>query len=333
MYKLENIKSIHLELTSKCQASCPMCPRNIQGGIVNPWLNETEITIDQFKHWFPTDFIKQLTRLFMCGNLGDAIVARDTLKVFQYLRETNLDIRLDLHTNGSAQTQKWWAQLANLNVRVIFGIDGLEDTHSLYRIGTNFEKIINNAKTFIHHGGTARWDMLVFEHNKHQTVECEQLSKALGFSEFTQKNSARFRDDFIKVLTSDGRTSHTIYPTEKSINIVNIAKKMFRLKSEEPVKITCKVKNENSLYIGADGSVTPCCWLNYDGNTATIPNSITKIDYKDKGFKNPNLNDSSLKEIFDSDYFDRIEKTWADAPLYGCSIQCGKIDILNEQFK
>lgn len=108
---------------------------------------------------------------------------------------------------------------------------------------------------------------------------------------------------------------------------------MFTLNSEETVKITCKVKNENSLYIGADGSVTPCCWLNYDGNTATIPNSITKVDYKDKGFKNPNLNDSSLKEIFDSDYFDRIEKTWADAPLHGCANQCGKIDKFNEQFK
>lgn len=327
MYKLENIRSIHLELTSKCQASCPMCPRNIQGGIVNPWLNETEITIDQFKHWFPTDFIKQLDRLFMCGNLGDAIVSKDTLKVFQYLRETNPDIRLDLHTNGSAQTQKWWAQLANLNVHVTFGIDGLADTHSLYRIGTNFEKIINNAKTFIHHGGTARWHMLVFDHNKHQIADCEQMSKDLGFSEFTQKNSSRFRDDSIKVLTSDGRTSHVIHPTEKS---VNISKKLFMLKLEEPSKITCKAKNTNSLYIGADGSVTPCCWLDYAG---TIPSSISMIDYKDKGFKNPNLNDSSLKEIFDSDYFDRIEKTWTDAPLRECSKQCGEIDKLNEQFK
>lgn len=327
MYKLENIRSIHLELTSKCQASCPMCPRNIQGGIVNPWLNETEITIDQFKHWFPTDFIKQLDRLFMCGNLGDAIVSKDTLKVFQYLRETNPDIRLDLHTNGSAQTQKWWAQLANLNVHVTFGIDGLADTHSLYRIGTNFEKIINNAKTFIHHGGTARWHMLVFDHNKHQIADCEQMSKTLGFSEFTQKNSSRFRDDSIKVLTSDGRTSHTIHPTEKS---VNISKKLFMLKLEEPSKITCKAKNTNSLYIGADGSVTPCCWLDYAG---TIPSSISMIDYKDKGFKNPNLNDSSFKEIFDSDYFDRIEKTWTDAPLRECSKQCGEIDKLNEQFK
>lgn len=327
MYKLENIRSIHLELTSKCQASCPMCPRNIQGGIVNPWLNETEITIDQFKHWFPTDFIKQLDRLFMCGNLGDAIVSKDTLKVFQYLRETNPDIRLDLHTNGSAQTEKWWAQLANLNVHVTFGIDGLADTHSLYRIGTNFEKIINNAKTFIHHGGTARWHMLVFDRNKHQIADCEQMSKALGFSEFTQKNSSRFRADSIKVLTSDGRTSHTIHPTEKS---VNISKKLFMLKLEEPSKITCKAKNTNSLYIGADGSVTPCCWLDYAG---TIPSSISMIDYKDKGFKNPNLNDSSLEEIFNSDYFARIEKTWTDTPLRECSKQCGEIDKLNEQFK
>ena len=82
MYNLEDIKSVHLELTSKCQASCPMCARNIQG-LDNPWLELDEISLAQFKEWFPVDFIKQLDRLFMCGNLGDPIIARDTLEIFQ----------------------------------------------------------------------------------------------------------------------------------------------------------------------------------------------------------------------------------------------------------
>jgi MoaA/NifB/PqqE/SkfB family radical SAM enzyme len=51
MYNLEDITTIHLEVTSRCQASCPMCVRNIQGGILNPWLEEEDISIDQFKEW------------------------------------------------------------------------------------------------------------------------------------------------------------------------------------------------------------------------------------------------------------------------------------------
>jgi MoaA/NifB/PqqE/SkfB family radical SAM enzyme len=333
MYNIENIKVIHLELTSKCQASCPMCPRNIQGGIVNPWLNETEITIDQFKKWFSESFIRQLDRLFMCGNLGDAIVAKDTLSIFQYLRNVNPNIRLGLHTNGSAQTKDWWIKLAKTNVEVTFGIDGLSDTHSLYRIGTSFEKIIKNAQTFIQAGGRARWHMLVFAHNKHQILDCEKLSKELGFSEFSQKNSSRFRGDFLPVLSKEGKTRHLIYPSEKSVSIskkIAISKKDAIINTVKNSKINCKSKNENSLYVGADGSVAPCCWLDYSG---TIPNSFSLVDYKDRGFKNPNLNECSLQEIFKNEYFSNIEKTWSNTPLRECSKQCGHYDKLNEQFK
>jgi len=327
MYNLLNIKEIHLEITSKCQASCPMCPRNILGGVVNPWLEETEITIHQFKEWFPINFIKQLDRIFVCGNLGDGIVAKDTLTIFEFLRETNPDIKLALHTNGSAQTKKWWEKLAFLKVQVTFGIDGLVDTHHLYRIGTDWNKIIENAKTFIQAGGDANWHMLVFDHNKHQVLECEKLSKELGFIEFKQKNSSRFRGDFMPVLDKQGKTIYKIYPSEKSSQITN---KMFSLDFDDNVNISCKAKNNNSIYVSANGDITPCCWLNYTGIN---PVNVNTIDYKDNNFINPNLKKNTLDEIFNSNYFFNIEKTWDCNSLRECKKQCGKIDKLNEQFK
>jgi len=42
MYKYEDITSIHLEVTSKCQAKCPMCPRRVHGG---PLLDGLELKI------------------------------------------------------------------------------------------------------------------------------------------------------------------------------------------------------------------------------------------------------------------------------------------------
>ena len=67
MYKLEDIREIHLELTSKCQASCPMCPRRISGGVLNPFITLEEITLETFKSYFTKSFISQLDSLFMCG--------------------------------------------------------------------------------------------------------------------------------------------------------------------------------------------------------------------------------------------------------------------------
>lgn len=326
MYNLSDIREIHLELTSKCQASCPMCPRNIQGGIPNPWLTEEEITLEDFKLWFPKEFIKQLDRLFMCGNLGDAIVAKDTLEIFRYLRETNSSMFLSLHTNGSAKSKKWWQSLASLNVEVTFGIDGLSDTHALYRVGTNWDKIINNAKDFIEAGGDARWHMLVFDHNKDQVDQCKALSEDLGFKQFTVKNSSRFRGEFLQVLTRAGTTSHIIYPSDRSKEI----SRKLELVDMTNKEIQCKSKNNRSLYVGANGSVTPCCWLDFTG---TVPTSFSLVDYKDRGFITPNLKSSTLEEIFASDYFRDIERTWSCDPLRQCNKQCGKVDKLNEQFK
>ena len=85
MYKFADIRAVHLELTSKCQAKCPMCPRRINGGVMNPFVELEEISLEEFKAWFPVSFIKQLSSLFMCGNLGDHIIAKDCLEIFKYL--------------------------------------------------------------------------------------------------------------------------------------------------------------------------------------------------------------------------------------------------------
>ena len=57
MYKLTDIRDVHLEITSKCQARCPMCPRRINGGLLNPLMSLNEINLDTFKKWFTIDFI------------------------------------------------------------------------------------------------------------------------------------------------------------------------------------------------------------------------------------------------------------------------------------
>lgn len=321
MYNLKDIKVVHLEITSSCQASCPMCARNIQGGVVNPFINITEITFEMFKEWFPVDFLKQLDKLYMCGNLGDPIVAKDTVEIFEYLREINPSIQLGMNTNGSARNSEFWKRLARLDVRVRFGIDGLQDTHGLYRIGTDWNKIIDNAKHFISEGGEAIWDMLIFNHNKHQIESCKQLSEELGFKSFVSKNTARFKEDRLTVLDKVGRTTHVLYPTDRSKKITI---------STESKTITCKASTEKSMYISATGNVTPCCWLDSEWFN---PNNPNRIDYMDRIGHYPNLNNSSLNEIFDNNYFNSISDTWICSPLKECSRQCGEVDRFNEQFK
>lgn len=326
MYKLTDIRDVHLELTTKCQARCPMCPRRINGGALNPLITLDEITIDQFKEWFSVDFIKQLDSLFMCGNLGDPIIARDCVEIYAYLRETNPNIRLSMHTNGSARTRRFWEQLAELKVKVTFGIDGLEDTHKLYRIDTDWTKIIENATTFIRHGGVAEWHMLVFQHNEHQVDFCEELSKQIGFSHFQTKHTSRFVDGQFHALDEQGKTTHILFPSSKSAaHTIKVEKAM----NETCASITCKATKYKQIYVAGNGNVSPCCWLDAEW---FLPNKPSRIDYMDRIGRFPNLRTETMQEIFDSGFFDSIESSWNDNPLKECAKQCGAFDKLGAQF-
>ena len=326
MYNLEYIKTIHLEVSSRCQASCPMCARNIQGGVENPWLVLSEITIKQFKKWFTIDTILNLDRIYMCGNTGDPIIAKDILEIFQYIRQSNRKIRIGMNTNGSARSKEWWAELAKLEIEVRFGIDGLEDTHKLYRVGTDWKKIIENATSFIEAGGTAIWDMLIFDHNKHQIDECKSISDKLGFKSFNIKHTARFREKHLTVLNKEGKTSHNIYPSDKSHHLKKILDDYDISLNKE---IHCKVLTDKSIYINSQGVVIPCCWLD---THFMYPNHKSKIDILDRNIKFLSLVEYSLSDIFESGIFDKISDSWKSNPLEECSKQCGKIDKFNLQY-
>lgn len=325
MYKLEDIRDVHLELTSKCQARCPMCPRRINGGILNPLITLNEITLEQFKEWFTVDFIKQLDSLFMCGNLGDPIIAQDCLEIFQYLRTTNTRIRLSMHTNGSARTQAWWASLAVANVKVTFGIDGLSETHALYRIGTDFHLILRNAGAFIQAGGEAEWHMLVFEHNEHEVDACRNISAGHGFTKFIAKHTSRFTKDKWHVIDDQGKTTHILRPTEISKGMISKVQDS----KTSVAEIQCKAAKYKQIYIAADGTTSPCCWLDFSW---IIPKQDRRIDYMDAIGYFPNLTKTTMAKIFASGYFKQIEDSWAVKPLMECSKQCGKFDKLGAQF-
>jgi sulfatase maturation enzyme AslB (radical SAM superfamily) len=300
-----------------------MCVRNIQGGKVSPWLELNEITLNQFKEWFSKDFLKQLLVISLCGNTGDPIIASDTLEILKWIRQVNPNIKLNMNTNGSARTSAWWKDLASVNVTVMFGIDGSADTHKLYRIGTDYDRILRNATEFINAGGQAEWHMLVFEHNQHEIEACRILSEKLKFKKFVVKHSARFRNNNLVVLHPAG--SYTINPSGRS---KEIQKKINILQNS--TNISCKVKKEGNIYIGANGNVTACCWLDFSG---MAPTSELYADYVSRDFMTPSLLNTNLSEIFKSNYFNKIEKLWNNNPLKTCSKQCGEIDKFNEQFK
>jgi MoaA/NifB/PqqE/SkfB family radical SAM enzyme len=57
MYSYSDITTVHLEMTEACNASCPMCARNLNGGEVSPLLHGAELGIADIERIFPVEFI------------------------------------------------------------------------------------------------------------------------------------------------------------------------------------------------------------------------------------------------------------------------------------
>jgi len=389
LYKYNEIKTVHLEITDNCNAACPMCARNINGGQENPQLPGTELFIEDIKRIFEPNFIAQLDRMYMCGNYGDPIAARDTLEAFAYFREHNPKINLSMMTNGSAKKPEWWQNLAKVlgpKGYVTFSIDGLEDTNHLYRQNTIWSKIMENASAFIAAGGRARWDYIVFAHNEHQVESAEALSKSMGFERFQFKKSARFfsnasgvTKEMHQAANRKGMATTLLQaPTNSKYRNAALEELSKIAKSEAPIKflpskqedlvdytspqifhtdtekkkpmekywdevpIKCKVAEEKSLYISAEGIVQPCCWTAgqmyvwyWTPKGGQIWNLIDQV-----GKDNLNATKFPLQKIVDGLFFqDLIPNSWnknscADGKLAVCAKTCGtKYDAFSEQFK
>jgi MoaA/NifB/PqqE/SkfB family radical SAM enzyme len=275
MYSYADIRAIHLEITSKCNARCPMCLRTVCGGEDNPNLPLVELSIDHIKKIFEPRFIKQLDRLYMCGNYGDPLFAQDTLEAYKYFRESNPNIRLDMFTNGSARPEPWWKELAQTIDLVHFSVDGLEDTNHIYRKGTNFQNILRSMKAYLGAGGVAVWDFIVFKHNEHQVDEARQLSEELGFKSFNVKKTGRFFSNSRmtgknkqEVFKVDGQLDYFIeMPENKKYHNQALTKEQALVEKYGSLEkyldftpVQCKVEKEKSLYISAMGQAFPCCW-------------------------------------------------------------------------
>lgn len=337
MLKLSDIRRVHVELTTRCNARCPMCPRNYRGFDYNSGYPVTELTFEQFKKIFTPDFLGQLrptgimeqrTGVSFNGNLGDFALARDGVEIVKYLIEHN--VKVDINTNGSLRSPNWWKELALPGVCIGFAIDGLADTHSLYRQDTDWHKVIENAQAFISAGGHAIWRFVPFDHNRHQEQQCRDMSKSMGFVGFENIYDGR---DSGPVYTRTGEFSHWLGapgnppPIEAMLESHRtwFNHKTIKIVKDTPeLNLRCIHKLNKEIYITADGSVYPCCYLGFYPDQMQHPGNeqIAGLVRENNALK------YDLTHCLE--WFDQVEQTWskesiAQGRLYTCVNSCNQI--------
>lgn len=343
MIQIENIRSLQLETTSYCNAKCPHCPRFTPDGDLSPYLQLSHWSFDAIKKNIEIEAMTSLQKVLIEGDKGDPAMHPRAMDIADlFVSHANRPF-VRFVTNGSIGSKSWWADMAKLgpNLQVTFSIDGLEDTNEIYRVNVNWNKAINNAKTFIEAGGRARWKCIVFQHNQHQIKKIQDIARDIGFDsvDFIQPLLVRFtpswhsdktvwhvyhKDRYLGELLPPDIDEHTITSNSRVFKynrytISDNAAPLFQSHA-------CPNLRVGHIYITYQHHVVPCCMMhnylyeyhNNEGSKRLIDEIVTDVDRID-------LSKRTLSEILRSQFTTNLENHFSKDPMLPvCELSCGQ---------
>lgn len=269
------LTNLHLEVSTYCNANCPLCPHDSSGN-THPLLH---LSLDNVKDLLENPVTNQVKFIQLCGSYGDPVMHKDFIALIKLIKQLAPASAIEISTNGSIRTQEFWHELAGLldqKDHVIFGIDGLEDTHHIYRKNTNFDRVLENARSFISNSGTAWWQFIPFEHNQHQIIDAYKLSQKYEFKHFFVKYERACYTDKLKAPTIDPAQHKELIISKPNYNSLHET-----FVSEKQFASNCIHLNQKSIYIKADGTATPCCFMNTFPSASVQYSSLTQQEIDD----------------------------------------------------
>jgi len=305
MWEMDTIEWLDIELTSFCNIECKGCFRVISKH-ADKILNKEYIDIDTIRERFQKSMFPSIKIINFCGSVDEPTSHPQFFDIIKHFADWGAHI--NIATNGSLRTTKWWTELAGIlpsSHAVTWGIDGSDELSEVYRQGSNFTKVEQNYRAFNAAGGRSNWQFIVFEHNEHQLEEAKQKASDEGFKNFKTIISHR----------KDTKGDVKAAKTEKIDNAPEIP------------YVSCKYGNQKRIFINHMGNVIPCCHLNSKMMEYSVSENI-KDDFEtllvDNDYKNTiNLNRVSIEEAIHSDVWNGIIDSWdSDNPLPRCMQVC-----------
>lgn len=280
-------------------------------------------------------------------------MSESTLPAVEYFKKNGVG-ELWFHTNGSARKPDWWRELAQYfkggGDRLVFSVDGLEDTNPFYRKGSQWAKILQNMEAAIQAGAQTRWDFLVFKHNEHQIEDVKKLADSLGFAEFRIRKTSRFSSPFsgeterrFPVLREGGRfeqgariSSRRLQSEEVEYWLEQPSQPQYQNQATtmdlkqilaehesfenylQSVQINCINKKKfQRLYIDCRGYLWPCCFIGgdlylwHEKHKSREDISQKILQRYERQFNE--LRKSSLEDILQHPWFrEDLEKSWSN---------------------
>lgn len=333
---------VHIELSTKCALKCPRCPRTEMEGMYKIGelsLEFVQNTFEQIK-----DEVKQI---HICGGQGDPIYNTQFLEIIRYFKSLPHNPYTKIITNGSYKTKEWWEELSSiLNNRdsVVFSVDGWDnESNNKYRIGSDFDSIIEGVKVMVKSEALIRWATILFKFNQDKIEDIKALAESLGVDHFDITKSSLFGSKFFgykdpdlgydplepdKDLVSDygGRfNKYTVKLSDRRFFRPSIQTKFNERKEKYKDNYVIPVcKCMGLLYIDVEGILYPCSWVSHPFHLKKGLYSGRRILWEDnfwsKHKAEMNLHTHTFEEIFEGKVWKILEASWDT--IEKCFLEC-----------
>jgi MoaA/NifB/PqqE/SkfB family radical SAM enzyme len=339
------VHKFQFDVTSHCNARCGACVRNKDGGDTEPELALNHFDIDLWKRICTKDtkgwYIGQLA---LNGNWGDPMMHPNLVEMVRIWIENHPETFITINTNGSMRGEKFWFDLAKQLRKypahqVNFAVDGLEDTHHIYRRRTDFKKIIQNIKSFNEAGGSGRIIMTLFEHNQHQVEELKNLAETLKCRQFVTRSSHQGgdirindKDEKYVIKKSNMKEQEWWFEQNDEFTISDQPDSDYWMHITEVLKDSkfmnetkCPWYNEGEIQIDPFGTVWPCCHVSLYGVNLSKQSLKTNCDETIIERRTENsLFKYSLQEILSNDWYNHhLDTVVKEAKWEVCKRSCG----------
>lgn len=339
----------HFEVSSKCSLACPRCPRTEFPG----QYKVTELDLDFFKNTFSEEFIiEEMDHLLFCGGQGDPIYCKDFLNILRYFKSVKPNIMIDITTNGSYKTEKWWEELASILTeydQITFSVDGWDDeSNNLHRVNSHFDSICKGIRIMSESKAVVNWSMILFKFNQDNIDKIENLARSLGINYFSIVESMLFGSyfngyndpnlgydplepdkDFIsrtygrhfrrhKTLKEKIRATNNSFAKKKDLH------KFWLEQSKDLTVLPLCMTSNRGKYIDAEGIFYPCSWTSHPfkskrgkiSNRTMLWEDSLWVQHKDRF----DLKARPLEDVLNDPIWEKLFNSWKDKDK--CFLEC-----------
>ena len=253
---MNKIEDVELELTTLCNAECPLCYRNY----------------NSYDEHYPKDLVRPLEEVIaqlesyndlkwvrLVGSISEPTLYPYFLDLCSYIKAR--DINIEICTNGSTHKEEWCDKLGsvlNHNDSVYFTICGsTQELHNTYRTGTSLDKILRNSAAFREINPIDYAQMIRFDYNDNDFNSSQMAEMLKPFTNIYWTETFLLKDhsNYVNQNNLD-----KLKPYQGKIKEYELVEKIATLKFSKGLskEATCKAFNENRLQIDINGDEYPC---------------------------------------------------------------------------